>query len=100
MNGLPGQPDTMPQFWGVLAQTADGGWWKYVELDTGERELYDESADPNEMNNVVDDPTDATVQAEMQAMLADLKAQASSGTAPAVIRADVPVPGAVGPDFD
>lgn len=100
MEGLPGKPDSMPQFWGVLAQTADGGSWKYVELDTGERELYDEIADPNEMTNLAGDPDQATMQAELQVMLADLKAQANSGVAPTTLRADRPVPGAVGPDTD
>ena len=35
MEGRAGQPESMPQFWGVLARTSDGGFRKYVELDTG-----------------------------------------------------------------
>jgi N-acetylglucosamine-6-sulfatase len=100
MEGAPGQPDSMPQFWGVLARTSDGGLWKYVELDTGERELYDELADPDELTNLVDDPSDAAVQADLQARLATLKTQAGASSSPAARRPDQPVPGPVGPDYD
>jgi arylsulfatase A-like enzyme len=100
MEGKDGQPDSMPQFWGVLARTANGGLWKYVEVDTGERELYDEVADPDELANVVGNPSDATVLADLQARLATLKAAAGASQSPAAIRADVPVPGPVGPDYD
>jgi arylsulfatase A-like enzyme len=97
MEGRPGRPDSMPQFWGVLGQASDGGWWKYVEVDTGERELYDEDADPYEMDNRYGDPDVAAVQAELAATLAGLKAQAG---ATATLRTDRPVPGLVGADLD
>jgi N-acetylglucosamine-6-sulfatase len=100
MQGLPGKPDSMPQFWGVLAETSDGGFWKYVELDTGERELYDETADPEELVNRVDEPEVAAVQAELQAALARLEADAIAGRPAPALRADRPVPGALGPDLD
>lgn len=46
--GTAGWLTSNPQWWGV--QTLR---YKYVELVTGERELYDEQADPYELNNVV-----------------------------------------------
>jgi N-acetylglucosamine-6-sulfatase len=99
MEGDPGQPDSMPQFWGVLAQTEGGGFWKYVELDTGERELYDENADPFELDNRAGDPALADLQSGLTARLAGLKADAGfSASAP--LRADMPVTGRVGPDLD
>ena len=95
MWGDPGMPDSMPQWWGVLARTSDGGLWKYVELDTGERELYDERADPNELNNRAGEQATAAVQAELRQRLADLKSGARATT---TLRADSPVPGPLGPD--
>jgi arylsulfatase A-like enzyme len=99
MEGRSGQPDSMPQFWGVLAQTSGGGFWKYIELDTGERELYDQNADPDELDNRAGDPSVADVQAELAARLAALKADAGV-SATAALRADMPVAGTVGPDLD
>jgi N-acetylglucosamine-6-sulfatase len=99
MEGRPGMPDSMPQYWAVLGRAADGGWWKYVELDTGERELYDEGADPYEMNNLYGELARAGVQTEMQAMLGQLKADADAPTGPGALRADMPVPGPLGPDL-
>ena len=95
MDGRAGRPDSMPQWWAVLARTSDGGLWKYVELDTGERELYDERADPNELNNRAGEAATAGVQAELRQRLAALKSGAGATTA---LRADVPVPGPLGPD--
>jgi hypothetical protein len=95
-------PDSMPQFWAVLGRSSDGGWWKYVELDTGERELYDENVDPYEMNNLYGEPAQAAIQAEMQVMLAQLKANAGAPTGLAALlsrRVDMPVPGPMGPDM-
>jgi N-acetylglucosamine-6-sulfatase len=97
MDGQAGQPDSIPQFWAVLAQTRDGGFWKYVELDTGERELYDERADPYEMNNRADEAATAAIQAELRAELQALKAEA--GVTTTTLRADMPVPGPLGPDL-
>jgi arylsulfatase A-like enzyme len=97
MEGRPGQPDSMPQFWAVLARTSDGGFWKYVELDTGERELYDQVRDPYELNNRAGEPALATLQQELRAELQALKAEA--GVASTTRRADMPVPGFLGPDL-
>ncbi len=97
MEGRAGQPDSMPQFWAVLARASDGRLWKYVELDTGERELYDQAADRYEMDNLAGDPTRAGIQAELQAELRALKAEA--GVTTTALRADVPVPGPSDPDF-
>jgi N-acetylglucosamine-6-sulfatase len=43
-----------PTFWAVRA-----GGWKYVELATGETELYDLENDPYELVNVVTEPENA-----------------------------------------
>jgi N-acetylglucosamine-6-sulfatase len=97
MEGKTGQPDTIPQFWGVIATMPDGGYWKYVEIDTGEKELYDENADPNEMTNLAGDPTYAAVQTDMQAKLNALKSKAgATGT----LNTAMPVAGSLGVDLD
>jgi N-acetylglucosamine-6-sulfatase len=100
-DGKSGQVTSMPQFWGVLS-TADSGYWKYVEVDTGEKELYDENADPYEMNNLYNNPSYATVQADMLAKLQVLKTQAGAapGSAAAKLNTDMPAPGIPGPDLD
>jgi N-acetylglucosamine-6-sulfatase len=100
MEGRPGQPDSMPQFWGVLATTADGGYWKYVEIDTGEKELYNEVLDPNEMNNVAGNAGNASRVAELKSMLNTLKAKAQGTAGASPLRADVPTSGTLGPDLD
>jgi N-acetylglucosamine-6-sulfatase len=102
MNGAAGKPDSMPQFWGVLSTTADGGYWKYVEIDTGEKELYNEVTDPYEMTNLANNPAYAAVQADMLAKLSPLKAKAGAapGTAAATLRTDLPTAGTLGPDLD
>jgi arylsulfatase A-like enzyme len=53
------------------------GWWQvrtraaaYVELETGERELYDLRRDPDQLTNVVDDPAYAEVVARLAGALA------------------------------
>ncbi len=49
--------------------------WKYVEYTTGETELYDEDADPLELDNVTTDPADASIKAALAARLQVLKAE-------------------------
>jgi arylsulfatase A-like enzyme len=99
--GLSGQPDSMPQFWGVLADVAGSGQWKYVEIDTGERELYNETADPNEMHNLAGTAANATIQAQLKSRLAALKSQANAAAATGnVLRTDMPTRGKLGPDLD
>jgi arylsulfatase A-like enzyme len=62
---LEGQP---PDAWALRTRS-----YKYAQTtSTGERELYDLSADPYELHNVADDAAYAEVQAEMAARLAEL----------------------------
>jgi N-acetylglucosamine-6-sulfatase len=102
MEGLSGQPDSMPQYWGVLATTADGGYWKYVEIDTGEKELYNEVTDPNEMHNLANNATYTAKQTEMKNLLTPLKNNATqaAGINVATPRTDTPTQGTLGPDLD
>lgn len=71
--GTAGWLTSNPQWWGV--QTTR---YKYVELATGERELYDEQADPYELTNVVGDPGRASVVADMRSRLDTLRRAAGS----------------------
>ncbi len=45
--------------------------WRYTEWDDGKRgvELYDEAADPNEMQNLASDPKHKATVTEMQQLL-------------------------------
>jgi arylsulfatase A-like enzyme len=64
-NEQPAQP---PDAWAL--RTRD---YKYAQTtSTGERELYDLSADPYELENVADDPAYTAVQGHMAARLATL----------------------------
>jgi arylsulfatase A-like enzyme len=44
--------------------------WAYVELGTGERELYDLRHDPDQLVNVVDEPSNASLVRRLSAGLA------------------------------
>lgn len=55
-------------FWGVRTPE-----WLYAEYDHGDRELYDLTADPWQLNNVAGKPGYAAVQAQMAATLAAMK---------------------------
>ena len=59
-----------PTFWAV--RTAR---WKYVELRTGEKELYDLANDPYELVNVAGNPANAAVMSSLAAELARLRSQ-------------------------
>jgi arylsulfatase A-like enzyme len=48
--------------------------YKYIEYDTGEKELYDLAADPYELANHAGDPAWATTQAQLASQLAQLRA--------------------------
>jgi arylsulfatase A-like enzyme len=61
--------DGIPSFFGVV--TAQ---YSYTEYWTGEKELYDLSADPYELTNLAGTPGAAQVQADMAARLAELTA--------------------------
>jgi arylsulfatase A-like enzyme len=67
--------------------------WKYVELVTGEKELYNEDHDPFELTNVVADPANAALVATMAARLRELD-PGWTGSAQAA-----PSQGAAGPDY-
>ncbi len=49
------------------------GRWKYVRYSTGEAEMYDLDRDPNELENVIGDPSLADVRAELQRLWLDYK---------------------------
>ena len=83
-DGLRGRPTSLPQFWGVLTAR-----WKYVELDTGERELYDRAADPYELRNRAGQPAVAAQQKTLADLLAREK-RAAGVRAGAPLRTDVP----------
>jgi arylsulfatase A-like enzyme len=57
-----------PGFYGVRDSS-----WKYVELDTGEKELYDLRNDPYELLNRAGDPNYSTIRATLAAELQRLK---------------------------
>ena len=68
--------DAVMSFWGVKTDS-----WKYAELATGEKELYDLVNDPFELNNVAGDSQYATIQADLAAQLVALKAS-NPGSSP------------------
>jgi arylsulfatase A-like enzyme len=63
----PGEP---PNFWAVRTPE-----WKYVELDTGEKEMYDLANDPYELENVVNRSDLSSIRSSLQAELQRLKAE-------------------------
>jgi N-acetylglucosamine-6-sulfatase len=64
----PGKESQCPPFWAIRTRR-----YKYVELNTGEKELYDLSVDPYELNNVAGQPQYSSVEADLAARLANLK---------------------------
>lgn len=58
-------------------RTADG--WKYVEYHTGERELYNLAVDPEELDNLAEDPGSAAMQTYLAERLRQLEYCAGSG---------------------
>jgi arylsulfatase A-like enzyme len=74
-------PSTRPVFAEWIGDERIPGWWlmrtmrfAYIELATGERELYDLAADPYQLTNVVGDPAYADVVGRMSAALAEFRA--------------------------
>jgi N-acetylglucosamine-6-sulfatase len=66
--GVAGDPSPVPGYWGIRQ-----GKYKYVELSTGEKELYDLQADPYELQNKANDPAYALAQATLANKLQTLK---------------------------
>lgn len=66
--GVPGDPSPVPGYWGIRQ-----GRYKYVELSTGEKELYDLQADPYELQNQANQPTYSITQATLANKLQSLK---------------------------
>ena len=69
-----GLPDAMYAEW--VGNHEIPPWWElrtpeyaYIELATGERELYDMRTDPLQLTNVIDDPTYADAIAELSSAL-------------------------------
>jgi arylsulfatase A-like enzyme len=56
--------EDVPQWWEVRTEA-----FAYIELGTGERELYDLRSDPFELENAVLDPANSAVLAELSAAL-------------------------------
>jgi arylsulfatase A-like enzyme len=79
---IPSRPD----FWAIRNHG-----WKYVELATGERELYDLAGDPYELVNVAGAPQHAGLQASMAAELAALRTAPPHDVFPAVSISDAQV---------
>jgi len=89
-----GKIPTFAQVRGAFTKSGDAAHtWKYVELVTGEKELYNEDTDPFELTNVVTDPSNAALVAIMAARLRELD-QGWTGSAQAA-----PSRGAAGPDY-
>jgi arylsulfatase A-like enzyme len=68
--------DFLEEHWnGTIPTYAEvrGTPWKYNEYQTGESELYDETADPFELTNVVTDPANAGTVATLAARLRELR---------------------------
>jgi len=63
-----GLTSAIPTFHGV--RTPD---WKYVEYESGEKELYDLVNDPFEMENLIYDSSNADIVSSLQMQLRDLK---------------------------
>ncbi|MGH2793424.1 MAG: sulfatase-like hydrolase/transferase, partial [Actinomycetota bacterium] len=80
--GVAGKPD----FWAVRTET-----WKYAELATSERELYDVVNDPYELENVADSPTHETIQAALAQELAALRTASPHQVIPRVSIVDAAV---------
>lgn len=86
--GVGGKFDSVPQFWAVRTTR-----FKYVELVTGERELYDLFEDPYELRNRVALPRYRTQVAGLRAQLSRLKAEANAELSPPDPVTSVSVPG-------
>lgn len=75
-----------PSFWAIRTAA-----WKYAELDTGERELYDMINDPFELANVAGAPQHAALEASLASDLAMLRTAPPHWVLPVVSIADASV---------
>ncbi len=87
-NGLSEKPLSLPQFWGVRTDN-----WKYVEIDNGDKELYDEVNDPFELVNRAGDPAYELMQSDLKAKLDALKSSAAVTAGP--LKTDIPATGSM-----
>jgi arylsulfatase A-like enzyme len=78
ITAAPGIPppgyDYLPEFHGVRTTR-----YLYVEYGTGDRELYDTVADPYELHNIVNRPSDAALVAHLHVLVAHLKVCSEEG---------------------
>jgi N-acetylglucosamine-6-sulfatase len=62
-------PRVAPSFWGLRTER-----WTYVTYESGERELYDNGADPRQLHNLAGDAAQAGTVDELEATLEQLRA--------------------------
>lgn len=62
--------------------------WRYIRYADGSEELYDETTDPNEWNNLAADPARAVVKKELARWLPKTNANAAPGSASRVLTYD------------
>ena len=72
---LRGTGGSVPKFWGIRTSR-----WKYIELETGEKELYDLQIDQYEESNLSKKPEYAGIQNDLAAELAALRDGGSTAT--------------------
>jgi len=60
----------LPHFWGIVTDK-----WNYMELATGEKELYDRVNDPYELTNLANIPEYSQIQSRLRLDLIDLMNQ-------------------------
>jgi len=72
--GPPPRPNVIPEFHGVRTEH-----YLYVEYVTGDRELYATDRDPYEIHNLVRDPAEAALVAELHARVVGLETCRAEG---------------------
>lgn len=74
----PGAPDSVitPEFWGARSRD-----YKYIEIEGGERELYDLRRDPYELENRADDPKYREIQTKLKREMEELRARGGPDSA-------------------
>ncbi len=62
-------PKVAPSFWGVRTRR-----WTFVVYErTGEAELYDNLADPSQLENLAGDPEQAELEERLSRLIAELR---------------------------